>query len=37
MKGGRPGKFELARGGTIFLDEIGEIPMKASMRKSLVG
>lgn len=28
MKGGRPGKFELARGGTIFLDEIGEIPQE---------
>lgn len=27
MKGGRPGKFELASGGTIFLDEIGEIPL----------
>ena len=26
-KGGKPGKFELANGGTIFLDEIGEIPM----------
>jgi transcriptional regulator of acetoin/glycerol metabolism len=25
-KGGRPGKFELADGGTIFLDEIGEMP-----------
>jgi two-component system response regulator AtoC len=24
---GRQGKFELARGGTIFLDEIGEMPM----------
>src|SRR5438067_7685741 len=23
----RPGKFELARGGTIFLDEIGDIPL----------
>ncbi len=23
----RPGKFELAAGGTIFLDEIGELPM----------
>lgn len=26
-KGGRPGKFELASGGTIFLDEIGEMPL----------
>jgi len=27
-KGGRPGKFELAHGGTIFLDEIGEMPLE---------
>lgn len=25
---GKPGKFELANGGTIFLDEIGELPME---------
>ncbi|NLO21791.1 MAG: sigma 54-interacting transcriptional regulator [Syntrophomonadaceae bacterium] len=26
-KGGKPGKFELANGGTIFLDEIGEMTL----------
>jgi transcriptional regulator with PAS, ATPase and Fis domain len=28
-RGGRPGKFELANGGTIFLDEIGEMSLAA--------
>ncbi|MGE0078055.1 MAG: sigma-54-dependent Fis family transcriptional regulator [Bacteroidales bacterium] len=31
-KGGRPGKFELANGGTIFLDEIGEMPIDMQVK-----
>ncbi|PKM87919.1 MAG: sigma-54-dependent Fis family transcriptional regulator [Firmicutes bacterium HGW-Firmicutes-12] len=31
-KGGKPGLFELAHGGTIFLDEIGEISPKLQAR-----
>jgi PAS domain S-box-containing protein len=31
-KGGRPGKFELANGGTIFLDEIGDMPMDMQVK-----
>lgn len=27
-KGGKPGFFEMAQGGSIFLDEIGEIPLE---------
>lgn len=27
-RGGKPGLFELAHGGTIFLDEIGELPIE---------
>ncbi|WP_273524447.1 sigma-54-dependent Fis family transcriptional regulator [Mailhella massiliensis] len=30
-RGGKPGKLELADGGTIFLDEIGEIPPEAQV------
>lgn len=31
-KGGKPGFFEMAQGGTIFLDEIGEIPLETQTR-----
>lgn len=31
IKHGRPGKFELANGGTIFLDEIGEMPLNTQV------
>jgi len=32
IKGGRPGKFELASGGTVFLDEIGEMPIEVQAK-----
>ena len=37
QKGGKAGKFELANGGTIFLDEIGDMPlnMQAKMLRVL--
>ncbi|MDR3560281.1 MAG: sigma-54-dependent Fis family transcriptional regulator [Negativicutes bacterium] len=31
-KGGKPGKFELANGGTIFLDEIGDMTMAMQVK-----
>lgn len=31
-KGGNPGKFELAYGGTILLDEIGEMPLDMQVK-----
>lgn len=32
LKKGRPGKFELANKGTIFLDEIGEMPLEMQVK-----
>jgi transcriptional regulator with PAS, ATPase and Fis domain len=31
-KGGKPGKFESADGGTIFLDEIGDMPLHVQIK-----
>ncbi len=35
-KGGKPGKFELANHGTIFLDEIGDMPMAMQSKLLIV-
>ena len=32
LREGKPGKFELADTGTIFLDEIGDLPLSAQSR-----
>lgn len=36
MRGGKPGKFELAEGGTIFLDEIGDMSMAMQAKLLIV-
>lgn len=35
-KGGKPGKFELANHGTIFLDEIGDMPLSMQAKLLIV-
>ena len=32
VKGGKPGKIELADGGTLFLDEVGELPFDMQVK-----